>query len=184
VDRPSAAAGSALFFAAAPGVVAGLIPWSLSGWEVAATWWPPLRVLGAVLVVAGGVTLLHAFTRFVVEGLGTPAPIAPTEHLVVGGLYRYVRNVMYLAVTAAIVGQALLLGRPGLLAYAAVVWAAMAAFVLAYEEPALARRYGAQYEQYRRAVPAWWPRLRAGPRAARSGRGSPGRPTARRRERR
>jgi protein-S-isoprenylcysteine O-methyltransferase Ste14 len=56
------------------------------------------------------------------------------EHLVVGGLYRYVRNVMYIAVTSAIIGQALLLG-----------------------SAALADRYGAQYEEYRRAVPAWWP---------------------------
>jgi protein-S-isoprenylcysteine O-methyltransferase Ste14 len=78
---------------------------------------------------------------------------------VVGGLYRYVRNVMYIAVTGAIVGQALLLGRPGLLGYAALMWAAMATFVKVYEEPTLAHRYGAQYEEYRRAVPAWWPRL-------------------------
>jgi protein-S-isoprenylcysteine O-methyltransferase Ste14 len=159
VRRPSAAAGSALFFAVAPGVVAGLVPWLLTGWDAEAEWWPPLRVAGALLVVAGAAVLVHAFARFVVEGMGTPAPVAPTEHLVVGGLYRYVRNVMYLAVTAAILGQALLLGSRALLVYAAVAWAGMAAFVLMHEEPALARRYGAQYEQYKRAVPAWWPRL-------------------------
>ncbi len=172
--RPTAAAGSALFFAAAPGTVAGLIPWALTGWEVEAEWWPPLRVLGAVLVVAGAAVLIHAFARFVIEGLGTPAPLAPTEHLVVGGLYRYVRNVMYIAVTSAIVGQALLLGSRALLVYAAVVWAGMAAFVLLYEEPTLADRYGAQYEEYRRAVPAWWPRLSAGrsPSSSPSRRGS------------
>ena len=159
--RPSAAAGSALFFAVAPGVVAGVIPWSLTGWETESEWWLPVRVLGGALVVAGAAVLVHAFGRFVVEGLGTPAPVAPTEHLVVGGLYRYVRNVMYIAVTAAIVGQGLLLGQPILLAYAAVAWVGMAAFVLLYEEPMLASRYGAQYEEYRRAVPAWWPRLSA-----------------------
>jgi protein-S-isoprenylcysteine O-methyltransferase Ste14 len=159
--RPSAAAGSALFFALAPGVVAGVIPWALTGWETESEWWPPLRVLGAVLIVAGAGVLVHAFARFVVEGLGTPAPVAPTEHLVVGGLYRYVRNVMYIAVTTTIVGQALLLGQAVLLVWAAVAWAAMAAFVVSYEEPTLARRYGAQYEEYRRAVPAWWPRLSA-----------------------
>jgi protein-S-isoprenylcysteine O-methyltransferase Ste14 len=161
VRRPSAAAGSALFFAAAPGVVAGVIPWALTGWETESAWWPPLRVLGAVLIVAGGAVLVNAFARFVREGLGTPAPIAPTEHLVVGGLYRYVRNVMYIAVTTTIVGQALLLGQVVLLVWAAVAWAAMAAFVVAYEEPTLAERYGAEYEEYRRAVPAWWPRLSA-----------------------
>jgi protein-S-isoprenylcysteine O-methyltransferase Ste14 len=87
--------------------------------------------------------------------------VAPTEHLVVGGLYRYVRNVMYIAVTTTILGQALLLGQVVLVVYAAVVWAGMAVFVLVYEEPTLAGRYGEQYEEYRRAVPAWWPRLSA-----------------------
>ena len=118
--KPTAAAGSALFFALAPGVVAGLIPYLLTGWETGGEWWPPLRVFGGLLTVAAAAVLVHAFTRFVVEGLGTPAPAAPTEHLVVGGLYRYVRNVMYIAVTAAIVGQALLLGRPVLLVYGAL----------------------------------------------------------------
>ena len=160
--KPSAAAGSALFFALAPGVVAGLIPYLLTGWETGEEWWPPLRVLGGVLTVAAAAVLVHAFARFVSEGLGTPAPAAPTEHLVVGGLYRYVRNVMYIAVTAAILGQGLLLGQPGLLVYGAVMWAVMAVFVKVYEEPTLARRYGAQYEEYRRAVPAWWPRLSGG----------------------
>ena len=160
--RPSAAAGSALFFAVAPGVVAGVIPWALTGWETESEWWPPVRVLGAVLIVAGGAVLVSAFARFVREGLGTPAPIAPTEHLVVGGLYRYVRNVMYIAVTSAILGQALWLGSGALLVWAAVAWASMAAFVKLYEEPTLADRYGAQYEEYRRTVPAWWPRFSAG----------------------
>jgi protein-S-isoprenylcysteine O-methyltransferase Ste14 len=103
---------------------------------------------------------VHAFVGFVVEGVGTPAPVAPTRHLVVGGLYRYVRNPMYLAVLAAIVGQALVLGRPVLLLYAAAVGAAVLAFVRWYEEPTLARRFGAEYEAYRRAVPGWRPRLR------------------------
>jgi protein-S-isoprenylcysteine O-methyltransferase Ste14 len=78
----------------------------------------------------------------------------PTEHLVVRGLYRYARNPMYLAVLAVITGLALLLSRPLLLGYAAVVAAAFVAFVHGYEQPALARRYGAEYEAYRRAVPA------------------------------
>jgi protein-S-isoprenylcysteine O-methyltransferase Ste14 len=91
--------------------------------------------------------------------MGTPAPIAPTRQLVVGGPYRYVRNPMYLAVVAVIVGQALALGQPGLLLYAAVVGATTAAFAHGYEEPTLHRQFGAQYEAYGRAVPAWWPRL-------------------------
>lgn len=154
-----AAAGSVVFLVLAPGVVAGVVPWLLTGWEARGTWLP-LRVAGALLVAAGLGVLLHAFARFVLEGRGTPAPVAPTEQLVVGGLYRYVRNPMYLAVAATIVGQALLLARPILLAYAAAFAVVVAAFVRLYEEPTLERRFGEAYEAYRRAVPPWRPRLR------------------------
>jgi protein-S-isoprenylcysteine O-methyltransferase Ste14 len=99
----------------------------------------------------------------VLEGLGTPAPVASPERLVVGGLYRYVRNPMYLAVLLTIVGEALVLLQPVLLVYAAVVGVAMASFVYGYEEPTLSARFGAEYDAYRRAVPAWWPRLRPWP---------------------
>jgi protein-S-isoprenylcysteine O-methyltransferase Ste14 len=118
----------------------------------------PVRAAGAILVTTGVVVLLSAFARFVTEGVGTPAPIAPTERLVVGGLYRYVRNPMYLAVASTIVGQALLLGRPILLLYAATFAVTVVAFVRGYEEPTLRDRYGDEYELYRRAVPGWWPR--------------------------
>jgi protein-S-isoprenylcysteine O-methyltransferase Ste14 len=157
--RRRAAAGSALFFVVAPGVVAGLMPWLLTGWD-AHDVWPPVRVLGGALVVAGVAVLVRAFARFVVEGLGTPAPVAPTERLVVGGLYRHVRNPMYVALIATIVGQALLLARPGLLAYAAGVLVLVWSFVRLYEEPTLAEQFGADYDAYRAAVPGWWPRLR------------------------
>ena len=149
-----------MFLVLAPGVVAGLVPWLLTDWRVRhpLPYWMPLRVGGWILIAAGVVVLFQAFVRFVVEGLGTPAPVAPTERLVVGGLYRHVRNPMYLAVGAIIVGQALALGQPILLAYAAAFAVAVAAFVHWYEEPTLLRRFGEQYEAYRRAVPAWWPR--------------------------
>jgi protein-S-isoprenylcysteine O-methyltransferase Ste14 len=160
--RPTAAIGSAVFFLLAPGVVVGLIPWLLTRWQARepVPYWAPMRVLGAILLVAGLIALIRAFVRFVMEGLGTPAPIAAPERLVVGGVYRHVRNPMYVAVLAAIVGQALLLGRLGLLLYAAATWLLVATFVHLYEEPTLTRRFGADYESYRRAVPAWWPRLR------------------------
>lgn len=154
-----AALGSALFLLAAPGVMAGLIPWLLTDWRSNGP--PlPLALLGGALIAAGAAMVIHAFARFVTEGRGTPAPVAPTERLVVGGLYRFVRNPMYVAVGATIAGQALLLGRPVLLAYALLFWAVVATFVRLYEEPTLAARYGAQYAAYRRAVPGWWPRLR------------------------
>jgi protein-S-isoprenylcysteine O-methyltransferase Ste14 len=155
-----AAVGSTVFLALAPGIVAGLIPWSITRWRVAGILPWPVRVLGAALLVAGGLALISAFARFVTEGLGTPAPVAPTERLVVGGLYRYVRNPMYLAVLAAIAGQALILGRVSLVVYGGVVAVAFVVFVRLYEEPTLRRTFGAEYEEYRRAVPGWWPRLR------------------------
>jgi protein-S-isoprenylcysteine O-methyltransferase Ste14 len=164
VRKPMAAAGTAIFFVLAPGVVAGLVPWWLTGWRVRhpqPSWaWAPLRVAGVALLAAGVAALVPAFVQFVREGVGTPAPVAPTQRLVVGGLYRYVRNPMYLAVVATIVGQALALAQPGLLGYAAAVGAAMVAFVHGYEEPTLRGQFGAQYQAYRRAVPAWWPRRR------------------------
>jgi protein-S-isoprenylcysteine O-methyltransferase Ste14 len=158
VRRARAALASLAFLLVAPGVVAGLIPWYLTGWEAEPAS-PLIRGAGIALIALGAGFLLHAFARFVIEGLGTPAPVAPTERLVVGGVYRHVRNPMYLAVGATIVGQALLLGRPGLLAYAAAFGAVVYCFVRLYEEPTLAERFGASYEAYRRGVPGWLPRL-------------------------
>lgn len=159
--KPVAAAGSAVFFIVGPGTVTGLVPWLLTGWQWRELpYWLPFRVLGALLIVAGAVVLAHAFVRFVVEGSGTPVPAAAPDHLVVGGLYRHVRNPMYVALFAVIAGQALLLGRLGLLLYAVLLWAFAASFVRWREEPVLVRRFGADFEQYRRAVPAWVPRLR------------------------
>jgi protein-S-isoprenylcysteine O-methyltransferase Ste14 len=112
------------------------------------------------LIGVGGSVIAHSFARFAREGLGTPVPAAPPTELVVGGLYRHVRNPMYLALDCLIVGQALLLGRARLVAYAAAVTAATAIFVKVYEEPTLAKTFGDQYERYRRNVPGWWLRLR------------------------
>jgi protein-S-isoprenylcysteine O-methyltransferase Ste14 len=159
--RSYAAIGTAAFFLAAPGVVAGLVPWWITRWQSQTPFagWAAFRLLGGALILAGAAFLIHAFARFVTEGAGTPAPVAPTERLVVGGVYRYVRNPMYLAVLAVIVGQALVLGQLHLLTYAGIVGAAMAAFVRWYEEPMLARQFGREYDEYRREVPGWWPRF-------------------------
>jgi protein-S-isoprenylcysteine O-methyltransferase Ste14 len=172
MTRARAAAGSLVFLALVPGVAAGLVPWLLTDWDSTD---PPLalRLVGGLLIAAGTAALMSAFARFVIEGIGTPAPVAPPEHLVVGGLYRHVRNPMYVAVTSTIVGQATLLGRPGLLLYALAFMAVVAAFVHGYEEPVLSERFGAAYDAYRRDVPAWWPRLRPWT----SGESSSGRPT-------
>ena len=157
--KPSAILGSAVFFMAAPGVVAGLVPWLLTGrYTLPLAPWP-LFIAGSLLIAIGLGVLLHAFARFALEGMGTPAPVAPTDRLVIGGVYRHVRNPMYVAVVSIILGQALIFAHWPLAAYAAIMGAVMAAFVRIYEEPVLARRYGSQYEAYRANVPGWLPRL-------------------------
>lgn len=157
------ALGSVLFFLVAPGTVVGLVPYLLTRWEShdwhAAT--VPARLAGGLLLAIGLAGLIDSFRRFVEEGRGTPAPIAPPTKLVVRGLYRYVRNPMYVALLMVIVGQALLLGRFILLGYAAAWWLVCHLFVVLYEEPKLQRTFGASYERYKAAVPRWWPRLTA-----------------------
>lgn len=157
MTRARAAVGSFVFTVAMPGAMAALVPYLLTGWHGSGS--PlALQVVGAALLAAGVSVFAHTVIRFVVEGLGTPFPGAPTEHLVVGGLYRYVRNPMYLAVIATILGQAAILGRVVLVAYAAILWATVASFVRFYEEPTLSERYGEPYDSYRRGVRGWWPR--------------------------
>lgn len=153
--------GSALFFVLVPSVIAGLIPWWMTRWEFL----PPFfdlqatRVAGIVLIVAGLPGLVDSFARFALQGLGTPAPIAPPQNLVVTGLYRYVRNPMYVAVVSVILGQAILFGDWRLIVYGGLMWLAFHAFVLTYEEPVLAQQFGTQYEDFRANVPRWIPRL-------------------------
>jgi protein-S-isoprenylcysteine O-methyltransferase Ste14 len=153
--------GSALFFLIAPGTVAGLIPvWIARGnapWPVLEA--PEFRIAGLLLVVVGAVPLIESFWRFAVEGLGTPAPIAPTQRLVVTGFYRYVRNPMYVGVMMIILGDALIFAAPWLFGYAALVCLGFSGFVMAYEEPTLRRRYGAQYDLFCANVPRWIPRF-------------------------
>jgi protein-S-isoprenylcysteine O-methyltransferase Ste14 len=156
----SAIAGSALFLVVAPGVVAGVVPWLLTdGYHRPLSAAPGFVAAGSILLVAATAILLHAFARFALEGLGTPAPLAPTEKLVVGGIYRHIRNPMYVAVLAIILGQALIFSSRAVLVYGLIAAATMISFVKLYEEPTLAQRYGEEYEAYRRAVPGWLPRF-------------------------
>ena len=152
--------GTIVFVVAVPGTVFGVVPRWLTGWRLA----PPLlgtsltRALGVVLVVAALPVFLSFVSRFVWEGHGTPAPIAPTAHLVVGGPFRWVRNPGYVAVIAIIVGQGLFFASPSVLAYALAVATAFQGFVVLYEEPTLRRTFGREYEEYCRRVPRWLPR--------------------------
>jgi protein-S-isoprenylcysteine O-methyltransferase Ste14 len=159
--RVLAALGTAAFLVLAPGTVAGLIPWWISRWRLHPPFFgfTPFRAIGILLIAAGIAVVLEAFARFALQGIGTPAPVFPTRHLVVNGSYRYVRNPMYVAVTSLILGQALLLGNRHLLAYAIIPWLLAYLFVVMYEEPTLRRTFGAEYEAYCAHVPRWIPRL-------------------------
>jgi len=161
MKRSGALLATTGFLCLAPGTVAGLIPWWISRWEVQPSFFglEPLRWIGVLLIVLSLPVLFESFGRFAVEGLGTPAPVLPTQHLVVKGFYRYVRNPMYVAVVSIVLGQALLLGNSYLLFYAAVVWSAFHAFVLSYEEPKLRTTYGAEYQAYCARVRRWVPRV-------------------------
>jgi protein-S-isoprenylcysteine O-methyltransferase Ste14 len=162
VRRSTAAVATAAFFVVGPGTFAGLIPWLMTRWEIREPlpYWVVAQAVGVLLIGAGLIPPVHAFVQFAKAG-GTPMPIAPTQHLVVSGFNRYVRNPMYLGLLTVIVGQALLFGRLELLLYAAAGWVVTASFVHWYEEPTLTRQFGGEYQAYRRAVPAWRPRLHA-----------------------
>lgn len=155
--RVGAALGTLVFFVIAPGGTAGLVPWLITHWRGDAPAWA--QVTGAVVAGSGILLVVAAFAQFVLEGRGTPAPVAPTVELVVGGLYRWVRNPMYLGVSAAIAGQAILLGSIGASLWLVGFVLATTTFTLLYEEPTLRRTYGASYDAYAAAVPRWRPRL-------------------------
>ena len=153
--------GSFVFFLFAPAVVAGVGPFALVGWAMQ----PPLlglpggRILGVAMVVAGLGCLLDCFARFALEGRGTPAPVAQTEVLVASGLYRFVRNPIYVCVLIIISGQALLFGQAPLFVYAGVMLVVFHLFVRCYEEPTLGRRFAGSYETHCLHVGRWRPRL-------------------------
>jgi len=153
--------GSAVFLIIAPGFVAGLAPWWITHWQVEAPFFglPLLRWVGALFIALGAIGLLDSFVRFALQGLGTPAPVFPTRHLVVSGLYRYVRNPMYVAVVSTILGQGLIFGSVRLLEYGGLAWLVAHLFVLFYEEPTLRASFGSEYEAFCAEVPRWIPRL-------------------------
>jgi len=158
--RTFAILGSAIFLLLAPGTVAGLIPWWISRWHFQAPLFgfAGFRVMGVLLIGAGLAVLVESFGRFAFQGIGTPAPVFPTRHLVVKGFYRYVRNPMYVAVVSLILGQALVLGSRHIFEYAMIAWVVTHFFVLTYEEPTLRRTFGAEYEAFCAHVPRWIPR--------------------------
>jgi protein-S-isoprenylcysteine O-methyltransferase Ste14 len=159
MNRTSAALGSFVWLVMAPGTVCGVVPWLITGWRQPVDSMPWVDSLGWLLVLAGAAVLAHAFVAFAWHGRGTPAPAAPTERLVVEGAYRFVRNPMYVAVFAVVLGQVLIFASWGLFAYLVIISVAQAAFVRIYEEPTLREAYGRSYAEFCANVPRWLPRL-------------------------
>ena len=163
MNRPAAIFGSAIFLVIAPGSIAVLFPYWIDRWQMRAPLLglSALRALGVLLICAGLPLLLDSFARFAIQGFGTPAPIAPPRHLVVTGLYRYVRNPMYVAVASLVFGQGLFFGNLRVLQYGLAVAVGFHLFVLLYEEPTLRSKFGNEYDVYCKNVRRWWPRIKA-----------------------
>jgi protein-S-isoprenylcysteine O-methyltransferase Ste14 len=162
MKRLYAVLGSAVFLVIAPGTVAILVPWMICRWQLNAPLlgFAGFRVMGALCLLCGFPILFDAFIRFAYDGLGTPAPIAPTERLVISGMYRHVRNPMYVGVSLIVFGQGLFFASGAVLIYGLAIWFAFAIFVLAYEEPKLRKTFGEDYDKFHANVPRWIPRLR------------------------
>lgn len=141
-----------------PGVVAGVVPALLLSGDGLAPW--PAALLGAALLALGLALIVQTVALFATVGKGTLAPWDPTARLVVRGPYRRVRNPMISGVLCVLLGEALLFGSAAVLAWFAIVFAINAVYFPLVEEPGLRRRFGADYEAYRAAVPRWLPRLR------------------------
>lgn len=151
---------------ALPANVLGTIPALLLWWSGQAAPAPPSSAsFWAALACAGLGLLLMATTirLFATRGEGTLAPWAPTAKLVVTGPYRHVRNPMISGVLFNLAAEALYFRAPVLAGWLAVFFLGNAIYLPLSEEPGLARRFGADYERYRRRVPRWIPRLRPDP---------------------
>jgi protein-S-isoprenylcysteine O-methyltransferase Ste14 len=150
---------SLLYTIIIPGTVTLLIPYLIvSGRDERTQPWGLNQVLGAVAAVLGALVLLRCIWEFMVTGRGTLAPVDPPTQLIVRGLYRYVRNPMYLGAFIMLLGEAALFQSLPLLQYAVAWFIIINLIVLFHEEPVLRRRFGESYERYIRSVHRWLPR--------------------------
>ena len=144
-----------LFTVVVPGSVAGYVPALILRGET-----PDQLAGGMPLWLLGAAIYAWTVWDFAVGGRGTPAPIDAPVRLVSRGLYRYVRNPMYVGVLAVILGWAVAYQSVSILVYSVVVWTCFHLFVLLYEEPHLRRIFGGEYEQYCDSAGRWLPRMR------------------------
>jgi protein-S-isoprenylcysteine O-methyltransferase Ste14 len=154
---------AALFIVVVPGSIAGWLPWYISGWRRPRL--DALGLIGAFFAVLGWLVLLWCARDFAVRGRGTPNPLDPPRALVVDGLYRFVRNPMYVGVVTSVLGQAALYRSSAVVWYAAIVAVAFHLRVILFEEPKLTELFGDAYADYQKRVPRWFPRVALGRRA-------------------
>jgi len=142
-----------------PGIVLVVFPWLIARFRVPASEPAWVKCAAAGLIVLGLIPLLESIVRFVRVGRGTLMPNVPTERLVVSGLYRYVRNPMYVGDVVVLLGEAILFRSAWMCVYTVAIWAGFDLFIRKYEEPTLRKRHGAEYVEYCGRVGRWWLRL-------------------------
>ena len=149
---------SLLWVVLLPGFFAGYVPWRYFGLaNVSIDVTRVDHVAGIVTIGAGLLLLTACVVEFARRGRGTLSPADPPRELVVSGLYRYVRNPMYLAVTTIVLGEVLLTRSTDLALYWVVWFTAANIFVMFYEEPTLRAQFGDSYDAYTRSVGRWIP---------------------------
>jgi protein-S-isoprenylcysteine O-methyltransferase Ste14 len=150
---------SVLFTMIVPGTVTIVIPYFivLQGSAVNLGHWTAQQLLGLIAILLGTAILLRCVWDFASVGRGTLAPIDPPKKLVVQGLYRYVRNPMYVGVLVLLLGEAAFFQSAALARYAAGWLVVVHLVVVLYEEPVLRRRFGESYDRYCRSVGRWLP---------------------------
>jgi protein-S-isoprenylcysteine O-methyltransferase Ste14 len=151
--------GTAAFTIVVPGTVIVILPMTIAGWRIHPAFFgtTATRIAGVAMIIAAAPLFVSFLERFIRQGHGTPAPVAPPQHLVVTGPFRYVRNPGYIAVVSIVIGEALVIGSGAMIWYAVAVAIMFHLWVLIYEEPDLRGRFGEEYERYCREVPRWVP---------------------------
>jgi len=156
---------SLIFTIVVPGTVSGWVPYWLAHSMLDGKIFGKApdffitNVIGWILLAIGAAIYLWCAYDFTFIGRGTPAIFDPPKHLVIRGLYNYVRNPMYIGIVTAIIGQTFLFGSPAVLFYAAVIGTAFSLFVNFYEEPTLRKKFGEDYNRYTQKVNRWLPKI-------------------------
>jgi len=151
---------SLFFFLLVPGLLLGVFPYRIAQSDVTLFDTGFLRYLAIPFWTISAGMMVWCFRDFTVKGRGTPAPVDPPRELVATGVYRYVRNPMYVSGVIALTGWILWSPSLPLIVALIVFFLAAHTFVVLYEEPTLKKKFGAAYDDYLKQVPRWIPKIR------------------------